>query len=99
MQIGYDNCKDCISGCEHAGKDREFVYSAGKGSCKVKQANADLIAVVRCGECKHYRPKASYTHCAYPGGMLCPPDANGFCSYGQRRDQSADVRNMAEAEP
>lgn len=29
-----DNCKDCISQCEHAGKDREFVCRNGK-SCKV----------------------------------------------------------------
>lgn len=30
-----DNCKDCVSKCEHAGKDREFVCVGGV-SCKVK---------------------------------------------------------------
>ena len=30
-----DNCKDCVSKCEHAGKDREFVCIGGV-SCKVK---------------------------------------------------------------
>ena len=30
----YDNCKDCRSKCEHAGKDREFVCINGI-SCKV----------------------------------------------------------------
>lgn len=30
----FDNCKDCQSGCEHAGKDREFVCPGGV-SCKV----------------------------------------------------------------
>ena len=32
--LNYDNCKDCASKCEHAGKNREFVYS-GERSCKV----------------------------------------------------------------
>lgn len=30
----YDNCKNCMSYCEHAGKDREFVCPGGK-SCKM----------------------------------------------------------------
>lgn len=29
----HDNCKDCKSNCEHAGKDREFVCIGGV-SCK-----------------------------------------------------------------
>lgn len=40
----YDNCKNCVSGCEHAGKDREFVCPKGK-SCKVTlTAKATLTA-------------------------------------------------------
>ena len=31
--LNYDNCKNCKSKCEHAGKDREFVYH--DKSCKV----------------------------------------------------------------
>lgn len=31
--LKYDNCKNCVSGCEHAGKDREFVCRNGI-SCK-----------------------------------------------------------------
>ena len=30
----HDNCKDCASKCEHAGKDREFIVGNGV-SCKV----------------------------------------------------------------
>ena len=30
----HDNCKDCVSKCEHAGKDREFIVGNGV-SCKV----------------------------------------------------------------
>lgn len=46
MVIKRDNCKDCHSECEHAGKDREFVCINGI-SCKIKkgkpQTNADRI--------------------------------------------------------
>lgn len=30
----YDNCKNCVAHCEHAGKDREFICRNGK-TCKV----------------------------------------------------------------
>lgn len=33
-QLKYDNCENCISKCEHAGKDREFICPGGV-SCKV----------------------------------------------------------------
>lgn len=33
-QIVYDNCKECKSKCEHAGKDREFICQNGV-SCKI----------------------------------------------------------------
>ena len=42
----YDNCKDCVAKCEHAGKDREFICGNGV-SCKVTKkpivTNADKI--------------------------------------------------------
>ena len=46
MTIKYDNCKDCHSGCVHAGKDRKFVCINGV-SCKITmenpKTNADRI--------------------------------------------------------
>ena len=40
--LSYDNCKKCVSKCEHAGKDRPFCYR--DKSCKVTVAtNADRI--------------------------------------------------------
>lgn len=46
MAVKHDNCKDCHSECEHAGKDREFVCINGI-SCKITkgkpQTNADRI--------------------------------------------------------
>lgn len=42
----YDNCKDCVARCVHAGKDREFICGNGV-SCKVTKkpiaTNADKI--------------------------------------------------------
>ena len=36
--LKYDNCKNCVSQCEHAGKDREFCYR--ETSCKEVSNNA-----------------------------------------------------------
>lgn len=51
--IKRDNCKNCVSRCEHAGKDREFVYS-GEKSCKVlytpervTKAAADFVGAIK----------------------------------------------------
>ena len=42
----YDNCKDCVARCVHAGKDREIICRNGV-SCKVTKkpiaTNADKI--------------------------------------------------------
>lgn len=40
--LKYDNCKDCIRTCEHAGKDREFCYSKDV-SCKKTADKFDNI--------------------------------------------------------
>lgn len=52
--VKYDNCKNCVSHCEHAGKDREFICPGGK-SCKVlhmpervtKAAAADFVGAIK----------------------------------------------------
>ena len=51
--IKYDNCKNCVSSCEHAGKDREFVCPGGI-SCKVlyapdraEKAAADFVEAIK----------------------------------------------------
>ena len=46
MALVRDNCKDCKSSCEHAGKNREFICPKGI-SCKIvsepPQTNGDRI--------------------------------------------------------
>lgn len=51
--VKYDNCKNCASHCEHAGKDREFICPGGK-SCKVlytpervAKAAADFVGAIK----------------------------------------------------
>lgn len=53
----YDNCKDCVSRCVHAGKDREFICGNGV-SCKVTKkpiaTNADKIRAMSNEELAKY---------------------------------------------
>lgn len=55
--LRYDNCKECVSRCEHAGKDREFVYRGDK-SCKIvkKQTRLDRSAWEPCEYCGEPSP-------------------------------------------
>lgn len=63
--------------------------------CYVDNApTVDAIPVVRCRDCKWFFTYASsYEKCYRPEGVLVATE-DSFCSYGERRDQSADVRNM-----
>ena len=62
--------------------------------CKVLEEapTVDAVPVVRCRECEYiYTDGDGYLACVKSGLY---PDENDYCSRGQRRDQSADVRNM-----
>lgn len=55
---------------------------------------ADAVPVVRCRECiHHYIDEYGFPACAESGAML-NPEEDDYCSRGQRKNQSADVRNM-----
>lgn len=53
----------------------------------------DAVPVVRCKDCKYYKPDEFECGCDFAGGLPYVK-ADDFCSFGKRRDQSADVRNM-----
>lgn len=54
----------------------------------------DAVPVVRCRECRYYAvPGATISFCIHRNGMKFTRDSD-YCSRGERRDQSADVRNM-----
>lgn len=58
---------------------------------RVDLKRADLVAVVRCRDCKHrcrswngHHPNfIDHFFCAYTGGHEVKPD--GFCAWGERR--------------
>ena len=85
MKIVRDNCKNCNSSCEHAGKDREFVCVKGV-SCKTVKPKPDIVAVVRCKDCRHLMFSDCYGECgAARMGIVNPDD---YCSYGERKEVS-----------
>lgn len=54
----------------------------------------DAVPAVRCRECRYYAvPGATISFCIHRNGMKFTRDSD-YCSRGERRDQSADVRNM-----
>ena len=77
-------------------KDGKLVFAA----CEIKQDFADMISnattvdaveVVRCKDCKHYKPQKKSAHwenranyCNRVVTIKVQPD--DFCSYGERKD-------------
>lgn len=49
----------------------------------------DAVPVVRCRECKHYKPEEYFSPCVLPQGLECAKP-NDFCSYGQRKEAAHD---------
>ena len=100
-RIVRDNCKDCTSGCEHAGKDREFVCVKGV-SCKTVKPKPEMVAVVRCKDCKYWGNEETKvaTVCEFPCVQLffvcdvlkrmrkagnCMTNEDFFCAHGEKR--------------
>ena len=77
-------------------KDRAF--NAGEINCARRSTRKvenlpfiDAIPVVRCKDCKHWRPCAGATEyvkcCEFAGYMV---GANGYCVYGEKREEDTD---------
>lgn len=50
-----------------------------------KAPAVDAVEVVRCRDCKHYKPDEYECGCDFAGGLPYVK-ADDFCSYGERRD-------------
>lgn len=51
---------------------------------------ADVVEVVRCKDCKYCDYKSNVIGCAcFMGGLLRNTKENGYCSFGERRDDNA----------
>lgn len=78
---------------------RALKYDRGQYKAGYEAGFADgfveTLHIVRCWQCIFYDPANCSNWCSHPKG-LCNPVESDFCSYGQRRDQSADVRNMGQ---
>lgn len=83
--------------------DREAVNALIKAECSPKVAAylidavatvpaADVVPVVRCGECKHRDPEDKKCDC---GGLehahIFPVADDWFCADGERKDGDGDV--------
>ena len=62
-------------------------YERATGKKFGQQTRADMVAVVRCKDCKHYAK--SMVWCDHEEGLACP-DKMDFCSYGERKDGASD---------
>ena len=78
--------------------DRSELLDKFNLECKTAQErymaliNAPTISavpVVRCRECKHYKPEEYFSPCVLPQGLECAKP-NDFCSYGQRKEANLD---------
>lgn len=49
----------------------------------------DAVPVVRCQECKYYKPDEFECGCDFAGGLPYVK-ADDFCSYGERKDGETD---------
>lgn len=66
--------------------DTQYVRGADDAIGVVNNApTIDAVPVVRCRECKYYKPEEYFSPCVLPQGLECAkPD--DFCSYGQRKE-------------
>lgn len=94
---------DCIEGmaadAEDTGKESFGIHLSLDDAHMITRAlstapTVDAVPVVRCRDCEYiYTDGNGYLACVKSGLY---PDENDYCSRGQRRGQSADVRNMEE---
>ncbi len=52
-----------------------------------RQPAADVAPVVRCKDCKYYKPDEYECGCDFAGGLPYVK-AGDFCSYGERREDT-----------
>ena len=84
-------------GCDNYGGAKCRACWVDDAMCLIEDApTVDAVPVVRCRDCKHYRPQkisANWEHkksfCNRVVTVKMPPD--GFCSYGERKDGDEDA--------
>lgn len=93
------NCIEAMAAdAEDKGKDSFGIHLSLDDAHMITRAlstapTVNAVPVVRCKDCKYYKPDEFECGCDFAGGLPYVK-ADDFCSFGKRRDQSADVRNM-----
>lgn len=80
----YDNCKNCIRECEHAGKDREFVCKNGISCKKTGKSNtlikmAEYIMNSRAEHCSECCVNFKACNARFAEDENAPLPADEFC--------------------
>ena len=55
---------------------------------RTRGKDVEFFKVVRCGECRYMMPDG---RCSEFADLYVRPSASDFCSYGQRREETANV--------
>lgn len=78
-------CKDCIH--YDVCLPNSAAYGHKLKPCSKFKNKADFVEVVRCKDCKHYKPYDKPVE-DFDGKCTvreCETDENEFCSYGERK--------------
>lgn len=69
----------------HAENSRDYVLLARDVRLLNEQPTADVVEVVRCKDCKYWQDNnGGYPHKECRWGKDETPDADDFCSFGER---------------
>ena len=80
------SCKDCIHYeiCEIM-SDQYGISKVPPSQCGFYKITADVVEVVRCKDCKYWQDNnGGYPHEECRWGKDETPDADDYCSYGER---------------
>lgn len=79
--VDADNAREGFSGDRVTGAVMRRIFDS--------LPTIDAVPVVRCRECKYYKPGEYFSPCVLPQGLECAkPD--DFCSYGQRKEANLE---------
>lgn len=76
IDIEAEVCADCV--CRDKCDRQAYCWA------KAMQT-VDAVEVVRCKDCKHYRPEEYECGCDFAGGLPYVK-ADDYCSYGEGKD-------------
>ena len=67
-----------------------YIHEPTKSEFKRMAVQMDYVPVVRCKDCKYYKPDEYEFGCGCDGGLLYVKADDDFCSYGARKDEKND---------